>query len=541
MSIIDRLPTDAPAADITVIGSGPAGLAVALACADAGRSVLVLESGQRGDDRGVAALSDAEIVDPDRHMLMALAVRRGLGGTSSWWGGRAVPLDEVDFSPRFTAQGASWPIAYGDMVLEHAAAAEFFGLGSAQFEAPSGDFVLPDGVRTTDLEAWCPEINVARLHKRRLEAVGGPCILVGATVVGLEFSDTGCVVGLEIATPDGRRKLATKAVVIACGGLETTRLLLVAQRAHPHLFGGPNGPLGRYYMGHISGKIASLALTRSSDAEYFDFSREPGRAFVRRRVTFEKQTLIDHGIQNVSFWFDNPPFYDATHRSGILSLVYLALLFPPVGRRILSEAVRISHTGPPPRRYLAHAWNIFGAPLETASTALRILHERYSPQSRKPGFIIRNSAARYALHYHGEQRPNAESRVTLANSVDALGMPRLKIDLRYAKEDVASIIAAHDHLANALAESGKGRLDFWDAPGDRARRVEDQARDGFHQIGTTRMSAKPEEGVTDGDCRVHGLDNLYVASSSVFPTSGQANPTFATVALALRLAQHLCR
>nr|WP_294547254.1 FAD-binding protein [uncultured Rhodopila sp.] len=67
MSIIDRLPAGTVAADITVIGSGPAGLALALACAAAGRSVLVLESGQRDDDRSVAALSDAEIADPDRH------------------------------------------------------------------------------------------------------------------------------------------------------------------------------------------------------------------------------------------------------------------------------------------------------------------------------------------------------------------------------------------------------------------------------------------------------------------------------------------
>nr|WP_294547249.1 GMC family oxidoreductase [uncultured Rhodopila sp.] len=356
-----------------------------------------------------------------------------------------------------------------------------------------------------------------------------------------EFGESRSVVGIHIATSEGRRKLATKTVILACGGLETTRLLLVAQRTQPHLFGGLNGPLGRYYMGHISGKMASLALARRSDAEYFDFFREPGRSFVRRRITFEKRTLIKHGIQNVSFWLDNPPFYDADHRSGILSLVYLALLIPPIGRRILSEGVRIMHIGQPPYRYVAHARNVVGSPLGTASSALQILYDRYSPALRKPGFLIRNSAGRYALHYHGEQRPNAESRVTLSNSFDALGVPRLKIDLRYSRDDVVSIIAAHSHLADALRQSGKGRLDFWDAPQDRARRVEDQASDGFHQIGTTRMSTLPEEGVTNGDCRVHGVDNLYVASSSVFPTSGQANPTFATVALALRLARHLCR
>jgi choline dehydrogenase-like flavoprotein len=58
-------------------------------------------------------------------------------------------------------------------------------------------------------------------------------------------------------------------------------------------------------------------------------------------------------------------------------------------------------------------------------------------------------------------------------------------------------------------------------------------------MGTTRMAADPRQGVVDADCRVHGIDNLYVAGSSVFPTCGAANPTLTIVALALRLADHL--
>ncbi|MDF2766753.1 MAG: oxidoreductase, partial [Rhodospirillales bacterium] len=62
---------------------------------------------------------------------------------------------------------------------------------------------------------------------------------------------------------------------------------------------------------------------------------------------------------------------------------------------------------------------------------------------------------------------------------------------------------------------------------------------GHHHIGTTRMSEDPARGVVDGDCRVHGIANLYVAGSSVFPNSGSANLTLTVVALALRLAAHL--
>jgi choline dehydrogenase-like flavoprotein len=63
----------------------------------------------------------------------------------------------------------------------------------------------------------------------------------------------------------------------------------------------------------------------------------------------------------------------------------------------------------------------------------------------------------------------------------------------------------------------------------------------FHHLGTTRMHPDPNGGVVDADCRVHGIRNLYVAGSSVFPAYGCSNPTLTLVALALRLADHLQR
>ena len=64
-------------------------------------------------------------------------------------------------------------------------------------------------------------------------------------------------------------------------------------------------------------------------------------------------------------------------------------------------------------------------------------------------------------------------------------------------------------------------------------------RPGDHHMGALRMSAAPCDGIVDPNCKVHTVDNLFIAGSSVFPTSGHANPTLALVALALRLADHL--
>jgi choline dehydrogenase-like flavoprotein len=106
-------------------------------------------------------------------------------------------------------------------------------------------------------------------------------------------------------------------------------------------------------------------------------------------------------------------------------------------------------------------------------------------------------------------------------------------------QDIDSVVRSHEILDKWLQEQGVGRLDFLADPEDRSEVVLNQALDGYHQIGLTRMSDEATEGVVDRDCRVFGTANLFVAGSSVFPTAGQANPTLPAVALALRLGDFL--
>ena len=145
----------------------------------------------------------------------------------------------------------------------------------------------------------------------------------------------------------------------------------------------------------------------------------------------------------------------------------------------------------------------------------------------------------YALQYHAESEPKPESRVTLGDESDRFGLPHLKINLLFGDNDARSVVRAHGVLDRALRSAGKAHLEYLDPPEKRTKRVLDQAKDGYHQLGTTRMGSDPKESVVDEDCRVHGVGNLFVASSSVFPTGGHANPTFLAAALALRLAKHL--
>jgi hypothetical protein len=528
-----------PACDVCVVGAGPVGIALALDCARHGLSVLLLESGLEQPDRFAATLTAGHGVGA-AHAPPELAICRGLGGTSHWWGGRCVPFDDIDFAERPHLPAAAWPLPHDEISRWYPAAAAFFGIEPARFESPATAWTDIGDIRFDQLERWTPEINVGRRHRASLADSHLVRGVLGATVTAIDLADDGRrVAGLTVSDAARSLRLQPNRVVLACGGLETTRLLLTVQRRWPTALGGQSGPLGRGYMGHISGKIAHLVLADPAAAPLHDFFLDDG-AFSRRRFTVRPQAQLREQLLNIAFWADNPPFHMPGHRNGILSLVWLALAIAPVGRRLVSEGVRVSHVGPRPRRWARHAWNVLRSPLSTVREIAAILHARLLSSPRKPGFLVKSSDGRYALHYLAEQAPNDESRVGLSERKDALGLPFLDIDLRYTDTDARSVLGAHELLDQSLRRAGLGHLEYIEADSlARIASISRQAKDGFHQIGTTRMGTSPQQSVVDAQCRAHGIENLYVASSSVFPSSGQANPTFAAVALALRLAAHL--
>lgn len=118
--------------------------------------------------------------------------------------------------------------------------------------------------------------------------------------------------------------------------------------------------------------------------------------------------------------------------------------------------------------------------------------------------------------------------VTLSNRLDSLGQPIGQLNLNFDPDELR---VASEQLNAELVRSGLGRMSILPE--------EFRIDGGGHMIGTTRMGNDPDNSVTDQWGLVHGMDNLYVAGSSLFPATGAANPTLTIVALALRLADHL--
>jgi choline dehydrogenase-like flavoprotein len=209
------------------------------------------------------------------------------------------------------------------------------------------------------------------------------------------------------------------------------------------------------------------------------------------------------------------------------------------GRFLVAPAIRARKLQGGDGRIWPHVWNVLRGPIEAAQFAASFGAARYLSAVRKPGFFVENRARRYEFFYHGEHAPHPDSRISLASTRDAAGMLRARIDLRFHDADALSVVRSHDLIAQGLAAAGLGRLDYRAPTEDRHAAVLAQASDGFHQIGGARMSDDPRMGVVDGNARAHGMSNLFLAGSAIFPTSGQANPTLTAVALAARLADHL--
>ncbi len=526
--------------DITVVGSGPAGLVLALEVARRGKRVLVLESGSKSADPLQQALSDAEIVDPARHDDMSIAVARRLGGTSNLWAVRCQPFDAIDFEPRPDLVDARWPVSYAEIEPYYARAVDWLGAGETVFDAPIPGVEIDDpAFDHTRLERFSRVAAVQELHAAELERSDRIDIRLDSTVVDLHYENGG-IRRLTVADRSGRRReIETKVLVLACGGLESTRQLLVLQKKHPQLFGGPDGPLGRYYMGHVIGEVADVTFRSDPVDAGYDFFVDGHGSYARRRFIPSDAEQRAHALVNVSFWPVVPPVADPRHRSGLLSAVCLAFAVAPFGRLLIAEAIRRRHI-PDGLEIGPHLVNILRDLPNTVVALSRFLYRRYIAFPPMPGFFVRNAGRRYGLSYHAEQTPRPDSRVSLSDAADRFGMPRLVIDYRFAREDAESVLRAHLRLAAWMERTGTGTVEFRQPEAETVDAILAIAAHGTHQIGTARMAERSEDGVVDRNLRCFGVDNLHVASSAVFPTSGQCNPTLSIAAFAVRLAEHLC-
>jgi choline dehydrogenase-like flavoprotein len=524
--------------DVCIAGAGPIGLALAFKCAKAGLSVLLVDAGSsEGHSRAQTGLGPVEIVTP-HHVDPEVATAQGIGGTSRLWGGRCVELDDIDFEQRDHVPFSGWPISHGEAARYYDEALSFLGCKAGRY-SPDAPRETESAVTSAMLERWSAEPDLNRLHGDRLRKDRNIRVYTGCTVAGIRLDSDGSRVSAFDVRSGGRPfDIKAKNFVLACGGLENARLLLAAQRDWADKFGGPNGALGRFYCGHLTGYLAAIRFNEQSFARSLWYQRNRDGTHQRRRLALSEDAQRRHGLLNGVFWLDSFSVADPAHGSGALSMLYVGLallgLYPRLGTGLAP-----SPTEPQSRGLRPHLSNVRRDPRLVAGT-LHVIAQLVRKRFGQKMFALFNPGNRYLLRYHAEQVPNPDSRVVLGDEHHGEVPPPIKVDFRYRLQDIESIVKSHELLDNWLRTQNIGRLEFLTEPEKRNEAVLSQALDGYHQIGLTRMSNDMKDGVVDRNCRVHGVSNLFVAGSSVFPTAGQANPTLPAVALALRLGDYLC-
>lgn len=501
-----RLPTGARLdTDVCIVGAGPAGITLARRLARGSLRVLLLESGGLELEPEPQELNRGE-VRGESYLDLRLPRQRVFGGTSVHWTGDMAVYREAEFAPRAWVAASGWPIPYAELARHHDEALEICGGLPWPAERLRDPGILA--------RASMPEGGASWLELRhRQKGAAGPRrfgerfrgelagssvrVLLHANVTELVAAERGDHVRSLVvrSLAGGSATVSARAFVLACGGLENPRLLLASDRVVPAGLGNQHDLVGRHFQEHPLADVGQI----------FGFADRLMPLAMRLRG--ESMLLREMG-----------PTAELAERERCLDF---ALQFLPTGearwnlRREAragepSLAVDLARLLP----WLADAGGSDGAP---------------PPRDLRRG----------ALNIMLEMEPEPANRVRLGEERDALGMRRLVLEFRFGdsyRRTVATAVRA------AVRETGRlaiGRIELAETTRTTLAGGPVVWRPAWHHLGTTRMADDPRHGVVDRDCRVHGVDNLWIAGSSVFPIGGYVNPTVTIVALALRLGEHL--
>ncbi|MBN2346083.1 MAG: GMC family oxidoreductase [Candidatus Aminicenantes bacterium] len=471
--------------DLCIIGSGPAGITLALELAQTRKRICVLEAG----DESVGKVGLEEFFSGDNvgldYKLTECRSRR-LGGTSDIWAGYVAMLDPNDFVEKAGLPRSGWPISYDSLRPYYERAYKLLGGTSCEFDPEKLSRPQYERIRfafdeiTSKIWHFNP-LNFAKQFSRILKKSEIIDVYINSTVIRIVPGPCGDRISHLVVASGVNRFFTVRArlFVLACGALENARFLLAQRRVVPDVF--RNRHIGLYFMEHPAYMKCAHVLLSGPHANSKLYHMPDPKQFLRE-------------IPVCAFFQIGSPLRDK------LRLPNAAF---NLNRPIIPIQLR-----------------------ERVSLTLRNLYGREEQAERLARILVIS-----------EQYPNASSRVTLSDANDPFGIPKIRLDWQLADEEVKKILLSLRTLGMKLGQNGLGRLQFseW-VLGEKAI---EHVHYSWHQMGTTRMARTADDGVVDTNCRMFGLENAYIAGSSVFPTSGCANPTFTILALTIRLADHL--
>lgn len=482
--------------DICIIGSGPAGISIARKIAASGLDVALMEGGSLDLTPESQELYEGDILGLDYYDPTTTRLRY-FGGTSNHWGGRSRPLDPYDFEARPYHPLSGWPITAADLEPYVAETDEILDL-------PPAD-VLPDrpvAGAEADLKIvrfrLSPPTRFNSKYHDEIAASERIRLVINANLVDLRVDETGTGITEAIfksyAPEDAGFPIRARAYCLCLGGLENPRALLNADSQIPGGIGNRHDLVGRHFSEHPTYNVGQIL---------FEDTVPPSTGFAPTPELMTREGVLNFNLIMATNGMD---FTTEAKRSIACSADFITRL----------------------------AERMLGRPFNCEIGGLREYFEQRGAEDYRlapVGTII-------------EQALNPDSRVLLTDETDRFGLRKLALDWRLSPLDYHTLRISATVLGQHFAQAGIGRVQMAEwlreenpAPPQLGSPGSEVAL--HHHMSTTRMSADPRQGVVDADCKVHGVENLYIGGCSVFASCGHANPTYTIVQLALRLGDHL--
>ena len=505
-------------ADVLVIGAGIAGLLAATRLARRGLKVIVAESGAL---RQLDETHPFNVVEQTGDIYLGAdhGRFRCLGGTSTRWGGTMLPFIPSDYTADSVGWDVEWPVTPDVFSPYTQEVEELFKLTKGPYDFPQ---MMLDAAGNPSaflgrLAKWPPFRlrNVGILLAEEIKSAGGPEIWLNATATGFHMDAAGKLGSVTLDSGTGNTMTVTAPeTIIAAGAIESSRLLLLADRQHDDRIFAPDDVLGRYFHDHIAartGRLVDIRHARLNRVVGFRF--EPGG--VMRNLRFEPtgplrdRERIPAGYTYIQFANDTP--------NGFLAL-----------REILRKLQKRALPGIGDVIGLAKA-----TPWVSRAVWWRFVEKR----------LLFPDNADLDVITMIEQEPRADNRIDLSPTlVDPFGLPAARIHWRINEGDATNLIATAKAFAaewNSGSLAGLAKVEM-DLPAD-PRTALASGGGFYHPGGSIRMGSDVSKGVVDTEFATFRVPNITMLATSTFPTGGGANPTMTLMMATFRAADRLAK
>jgi choline dehydrogenase-like flavoprotein len=490
--------------DICIVGAGAAGITLALQFLNSSVKIILLEGGGFDYEPAMQDLYRGKNAGLPYYSLESSRLHY-FGGTTGHWAGYCSEYDAIDFKKREWVPDSGWPISRSELDPYYQRASRILELQTSLPDANTmkSSFEFDRNVIRNKMWYFSPPVRFGKKYRDTIINAGNITLYTYANVTNIIANENVFSVReLTVKNLAGKQhRVRAKKFVLACCAIQNARLLLASNTQAKKGLGNDNDLVGRHFMEHLEMNAADLFLPRPASLDLYrlQFFYTTIRAELALTESRQKELQILNGTVALD------PVAITKEKSGG------------------GEAYDNGDTSSDPAASLK-GWEEAEKYFESG----KYLKEKF------------NRTKQYTFFTRMEQSPNPSSRVTLDTVMDALGMPRVVLDWKLTALEKRSYRKLIETIGVACGVTGTGRVRLHEWLQDESDiSWPENLAGGWHHMGTTRMHLNSKDGVVNENCKVHGIDNLYIAGSSCFPTAGSANPTYTIVAMTLRLADHL--